>query len=482
MHAKGGGVPPDWQVISNMTPDESTRAGDTSEGASLVPVYTPPGDYMETLLSRSPGAMLVAAALALTTLLWIGAKVEVGSDLPLWPWRASAQLSINWALTLMALALVSASRSPAVEPMFGGLDRAVRLHRILGPTAIVLLVLHIVFLSCLYWAEKRALPDLFIPFRNNWIFDSFILITYGFFVLGLLAYAARIAYERWRLIHALNGLLFIPSILISLFMESSISSFEPFRLWMGLLAFVGMASLFHRFVVFRRSRPQHVYRVSRIQPRGADAYDLVLDPVAQRMSYAPGKFVFLSISEGRRWSRDLHPFSLSSSPVRRELRLSIREVGDFTHKLRHLPIGHPVRLYGPYGSFTLHSVASFQHILCIGAGIGIAPFLGMLEFERTNNEQRRISLVYAVRERSVAAYHAEITSAVAALDNVDYRLWVSSETGRLSVSVLASLLEAPQTTAVMLCGPEKLLTNLIKQLRGLGVPRENIYAEGFAFR
>ncbi len=476
MPIKGVSASPDWQVISSSVNDP-----DDGE-AHPYATPPPPKDAIETFLGRNPGAIMVCGVLAMTTLLWMGSKIEVASDLPLWPWRAPAQLSINWALTLMALTLVSGSRSPLVEPMFGGLDRAVRMHRITGPAGIVLLLAHMIFLICLYIWEDRSVLDLLVPFRNNWIFDSFILISYGFFMLGLLAYAARIAYERWRFIHAFNGVLFVPSILISLFMSSSISSFEPFRLWMGLLAFAGIASLFHRFVVFRRSGPHYVYRVNRIVPRGEDAFDFILNPVAQRMSYAPGKFIFLSISEGRRWSHDLHPFSLSSSPVRRELRLSIREVGDFTRKLRHLPQGHPVRLYGPYGSFTLHSVASFQHILCIGAGIGIAPFLGMLEFERTNNEQRRISLLYTVRERDDAAYHSEIAAAAAALENVDYRLWVSREEGRISSEALAQYLENPQTTAIMMCGPEQLLRSLIKQLRALGVPRDNVYAEGFAFR
>ncbi len=464
--------------------DELLRGGHTSPASSFVAHdgTAPARDRMETLLARYPGWLLVGACLLMTTLLWVGAKIELGSAEPLWPWRAPAQLTINWALTLMALALISASRSPLVEPMFGGLDRAVRMHRILGPAAVGMVLAHIVFLFAIYAAENRPMLDLIIPFRSNWVFDTFIFTTLGFVILAVLAYVTRIAYERWRFIHAFNGLLFVPAMGVSLFIEGSIGDFELFRLWMGVLTFAGFASLFHRFVLFRRSGPRHVYQVERIVPRHPGAYDLVLSPVGQRMAYAPGKFVFISIAEGRRWSQDLHPFSLSSTPVTREVRLSIREVGDFTRRVRHLETGHQVRLYGPYGSFTLHSVASFERVVCIGAGIGIAPFLGMLEFERTNNEQRRIWLTYIARDVSQAPYHEELTIAAAALPGVEYRLWESDTQGRITASAFAAIVEAPGETAVMMCGPGPLLTDLIAQLRGLGVPHENIYAEGFAFR
>lgn len=467
------------------TPKAAPPREDGGTGAVVIPeppALAPKRDRIETLLSRHPGGIVVSAALLITTLMWVGAKIEFPGEAPLWPWRVPTQLSIDWALTLMALALVSASRSPLVEPMFGGLDRAVRMHRLLGPAAVGLVVIHIFLLFALYIAENRPVLDLIIPFRSNWVFDTFIFTTLGFLVLAVLAYVTRMAYERWRIIHGLNGVLFVPSMFVSMFIDGSISDFEPFRLWMGFLTFAGLGSLFHRYVLFRRSGPRHVYEVARIVPRDPGAFDLVLDPVGQRMAYAPGKFVFISIAEGGHWSHDLHPFSLSSTPVLREVRLSIREVGDFTRRLRQLSPGHQVRLYGPYGSFTLHSVAAFDRVVCIGAGIGIAPFLGMLEFERTNDERRRIWLTYVVRDRGQAPYDGALEQAAAELERVDYRLWVSSDEGRFTASAIAAIREAPQTTAVMMCGPGPMLTDLINQLRELGVPNDNIYAEGFAFR
>lgn len=413
----------------------------------------PPRDSVEWVVNRYPGLHLVSAVLLITTGLWIGAKFAMaGSEGPLWSWRAPVQLTILWSLTLMAYTIFAGSRHPAIEPMFGGLDRAIQMHRVTGPLAIGLLVLHVALLVPLFIAERHPVAALFVPFRDGspTIFTIAILTTYGFVALGGAAYAARLSYESWRALHLLNGLLFVAAMGISFFL-GSLTAFEPLRLWMGMLAFVGVGSYFHHVVMFCRIGPKFVYRVAEIVPRGPDGFDFVLVPEDHRMSYAPGKFVFVTIAESDRWSREMHPFSLSSTPVKREVRLSIREAGDFTRRLKQLQPGHPVQLYGPYGGFTLLATVSFERVVCIGAGIGIAPFLGMMQFEHTDNDERPIAVIYVVRDREHAAYHDELERVARALDRVSYRLWLSGEAGRLSARDLIGGGD-PRNTAFMMCG------------------------------
>jgi predicted ferric reductase len=451
------------------------------EAARLTPA--PARDSVERLVTRFPGLHLVGAVLIITTALWIGAKLEMPAEKALWPWRAPMQLTILWSLTLMAFTIFAGSRHPAIEPMFGGLDRGIQLHRVTGPLAIALVVVHVALLVPLFVEEGRPVAALFVPFRDGSppMFTVVILTTYGFFALGAAAYAARLSYEHWRGLHLLNGLLFVSAMGFS-FTLGSLTRFEPLRLWMGMLAFVGAGSYFHHVVMFRRTGPKFVYRVARVEPRGPDGFDFVLVPQNHRMSYAPGKFVFITIEENGRWSREMHPFSLSSTPVTRELRLSIREAGDFTHRLKRLPAGHPVQVYGPYGGFTLLATEGLGRVVCIGAGIGISPFLGMLQFERTDNDERPIDVVYVVRDRAHAAYHDELQACAATLSRVTYRLWVSGEAGRLSAGALTEGIADLGNTAFMLCGPELFTRDLSAQLRAAGVPLANIFSEGFAFR
>jgi hypothetical protein len=83
--------------------------------------------------SLRPGWILTTGSLIITTVLWIAGRLvdEIPTDF--WLWRALSQLTILWSVTLMAIAMLSVVCAHALEPVFGGLDRSVRFHRILGP-------------------------------------------------------------------------------------------------------------------------------------------------------------------------------------------------------------------------------------------------------------------------------------------------------------------------------------------------------------
>lgn len=434
---------------------------------------------------RKPGWHLVFLALAVTTVLWVWGKAANHAFGDLLPWRGPAQLTILWSITLLAAALVAGSRSQLVEPLFGGLDRAVRVHRVIGPAAILLLLAHVLLLIPLWSGQGGRVLQLFIPFvwPETAAFDVFIVVTWGFFLLGVLAYTRWLSHESWRILHGLNGVLFVVSMPPTLMMPSSVSSFEPLRLWMGILYFAGTLALVYRLFLFRTYGPGYRYLVSRISERGNATFDIVMKPQGERMSYAPGRFIFVSVPDSDIVGPEFHPFSLSSSPVRSEMRLSVRAIGDYTQALVTLPVGQAIDIYGPFGSFSLHGLGRRRHIVCVGAGIGIAPFLGMLAFESTNDEDRQIWLYYVVREAEHAVYDAELRDAAAqAHSSVNYRLWQGNRDGRISAEAIRGGLPDGADYSVMLCGPPGFVTDLTLSFRALGVPASNIVAEGFAFR
>jgi predicted ferric reductase len=201
------------------------------------------------------------------------------------------------------------------------------------------------------------------------------------------------------------------------------------------------------------------------------------------MMYEPGTFVFLRVPDMEGQQKELHPFSISSSPVDRDLRLSIRQIGDFTRRLPALKSGTHVDVYGPFGGFTSHRFAPFRRIVCIGAGIGITPFLGMLAFELNNRDFRRIWLYYVVRDDQDAVYDSEIReSYLEAESYIDYALWPTARRGRITAAEVASEIAPLQDYAVMLCGQLGFISDLARQFRALGLPRDRIITEEFEFR
>src|SRR5262245_18376743 len=105
------------------------------------------------------GWIMTFGSLVITTGLWAAARFPNLASSDLWPWRAFSQLTILWSITLMAIAMLAVVRANALEPLFGGIDRSVRFHKVLGPSAILLLIAHVVLLALAEFQKNGSLGD-----------------------------------------------------------------------------------------------------------------------------------------------------------------------------------------------------------------------------------------------------------------------------------------------------------------------------------
>ena len=441
------------------------------------------GRWLPSLEACRPGWILTTGSLIVTTVLWIAARFPGKFPPGFWPWLGLAQITVLWSVTLMAIAMLAVVRAHALEPVFGGLDRAVRFHRILGPSAILLLIAHVIFLALVQLEGGASIGDVFIPFWSESARSIDIIIFYLLLLLGGLAYDHRMSYERWLSVHRLTGLVFLGGTAHAAMEPGTIADFEPLRTWIVILVLAGGAAWLYRVVLFNRLGPRYRYWLDTVVPRGANIIDLVMRPVDRRMIYEPGTFVFLRVPDMEGQQKELHPFSISSTPVDRHLRVSIRTVGSFTRRLPSLELGTQLDVYGPFGGFTSHRFAHFRRIVCIGAGIGITPFLGMLAFELSNHDFRRIWLYYIARDEQDAVYDSEIReSYLEAESYIEYELWLTARRARITAAQVAADIAPLDDYAVMLCGQVRFISDLARQFRALGVPHERIITEEFEFR
>ena len=449
--------------------------------------------------------LLVAGTLFITTAMWVAGRFDGLGSATLWPWRGPSQLVILWSAALASLAILSVVRAQALEPLFGGLDMAVRLHRKLGLAALLLLIVHIALLVADAVAQGASLLALLVPF---WSVDERSIDIVAFYVLiglGVLAYDRRLRHERWLAVHRVIGLLFLLGTLHAAMQPGTIQRYEPLRTWIVLLLLVGVIAWIYRGPLFLRFGPRYRYRVESVVPRGAGIVDLVMRPLERRMMCEPGTFVFIRVPSFKGKERELHPFSVSSSPLQRHLRLSIRQIGDFTRQVSYLSLGQDnpdfwtarrpgkfhatstlrgaeIEVFGPFGGFTPFRFQQYQRMVWIGAGIGITPFLSMLAFERSTVGFRQISLYYVARSAEDAPYDREIREHCSKTsDTIDYVLWLTREQGRLTAARVAADVERDDY-AVMLCGTKPFVDAFVDQFRELGLPRERIITEELQFR
>ena len=130
-------------------------------------------------------------------------------------------------------------------------------------------------------------------------------------------------------------------------------------------------------------------------------------------------------------------------------------------------------VFGPFGGFTSHRFAPFRRLVFDSdGGIGITPFLGMLAFELSNHDFRRIWLYYVVRNEQDAVDHAEIRETYLSAESyIDYEMWPTATRGRITAAEIASQV-ALDDYAVMLCGQMAFVADLARQFTALGGPRE----------
>ena len=203
----------------------------------------------------------------------------------------------------------------------------------------------------------------------------------------------------------------------------------------------------------------------------------------ERFAIEAGQFMIVRfLAKGYRW--EAHPFSMSCFPDGRQLRLSIKRLGDFTRRIPELKPGTPVLIDGPHGVFTARRCAA-DKVLLIAGGIGITPVRSLAE--ELVGAGRDVVLVYGNRNGQSIVFKDELDELVARAGGrlrVHYVMsddpgW-PGEKGRIDRDRLARLVPDIAGREVYFCGPPVMRKGIRAALANLGVPARRIHDERFA--
>jgi CDP-4-dehydro-6-deoxyglucose reductase len=153
-------------------------------------------------------------------------------------------------------------------------------------------------------------------------------------------------------------------------------------------------------------------------------------PVAEPFPFAPGQYLDVMLSGGRRRS-----FSIASPPHdARLLELHVRRVtgGVWTEPLFAELVADPARkpllsIEGPLGQF-VYRADTCAPMLLVGGGTGLAPLKSILRHVIENDLGRDLTLYWGVRSERDLYAHAELEALAARAANLRYRA-VLSEAG-----------------------------------------------------
>jgi predicted ferric reductase len=176
-----------------------------------------------------------------------------------------------------------------------------------------------------------------------------------------------------------------------------------------------------------------------------------------------------------------HPFSISSAPNGQWLRITIKELGDWSKALQSVSVGTRVFIEGPYGVLT-GARRTRPRILLVAGGIGITPLRALLE--ALPAKRGEMTLIYRVRDTDDIIFRDELeTLAHARGAPIHYLLGRRDAGGgdSLDAESLQRLVPDVRERDVYLCGPVPMMQRVEDSLRRLGLPVRQIHAERFAY-
>jgi predicted ferric reductase len=432
--------------------------------------------------------VLVANALVILGFWWFSSGFEImhsASDFFNGVGRVTGLLGTYlalWQLLLMA-------RLPWLEHSFG-LERMTVLHRWNGYLVLGLLMGHGVFQTLGYLlGDGKSVAGQLADFITSYEGLLGAIVALGLFigvvVMSVTIARRHLAYETWYFIHLYAYLA------IALAFSHQVATGVDFAgnplfvaYWYALyVATIGS------LIGFRVLEPlalyfRHRFRVQSIEKEARGVFSIYIsgrDLGSLRLE--AGQFAIWRFLDGKRWWQ-AHPFSLSAIPDGRRLRITIKNIGDFTSGVYALKPGTRVLVDGPFGKFTEGPAA--PKVLLIAGGIGITPIRPLAEEMAADGFDVRV--LYRAHGEGDLVFKKELDALAAQHGiRVDYLLTQSGgrQSNReswFSPSSMRRLVPDVADRDVYLCGPSGMMKMLQSSLEAVGVPAERIRMEVFRFQ
>jgi predicted ferric reductase len=384
------------------------------------------------------------------------------------------QLAGLVGLTLFALTFILTTRLKFIEKYFGGLDKVYKTHHLMGAVAFVLLLFHPILLVL------KFIPS---NFRQAMVFllPSTLPVNLG--IIALLSMALLIVltlyismkYQNWKLSHKLMGIVFFIALLHIFLITTDIMVYPILKYYMIIIALIGSVSYIYGSFLRFKIKKSIPYLLESIGVKGLFTI-LNLKPKNNKLLFQPGQFVFVKIISNK-ITKETHPFSIASSPTDNNLRLAIKNIGDYTSTLKEITKGTEVGIEGPYGEFG--SIDYSKEQIWVAGGIGITPFLSIIsEIISTKKITKKITLYYCVKNNGEAIFLDELNNSMAKINSSEIIPWFSDEKGIIRIEDIEKTNKIFDNN-FLICGPPRMMKSLSEQLIKKGISKSNIHMENF---
>lgn len=206
------------------------------------------------------------------------------------------------------------------------------------------------------------------------------------------------------------------------------------------------------------------------------------------LSFTSGQYVFVTLTQfnipdDRGPRRHFSILNAPSNISQVKIATRIRETG-FKQTLNTLAIGETVDISKPYGEFVLSDDIQ-KPLVFIAGGIGITPFMSMLNWMKENDKKTPITLLFSNKSKDTTPFFTELESLARELS--DFQLIMSmtqdetwtGEKGRIDAAKIQKYVPDLSSPMFYIVGPEEMNQAVEDILNELSVPEDHIKREDF---
>lgn len=395
-----------------------------------------------------------------------------------------------WAMGLMSLTMILATRPVWLEPVLGGMDRIYRLHKWAGILAVSAGITHWLLeiggdtLRSLIGRAVNKPPRVavldILQSSRGLAEDVGEWAIYALIATLLITLWKAFPYKSWRILHRVMPVLYLALVFHSVALTPAAWWQQPLGLIMGALMLAGSLSAIPALRQRIGHSRRHAGRIESIRMQGGGITEVNCVMDKSWPGHKAGQFAFVAFDD----REGAHPYTIASADRAGRLSFQIKALGDYTDTLaERLQVGQSVRIEGPYGRFDHRRGEASQ--AWVAGGIGITPFLAWLESLQSHPESApRAQLHYCVRDAAHDPFIARLRTLCAPLPGITLHVHDASAGQRLDAEILRreSGVQAGEAMDVWFCGPAGLARQLESGLQSLGLKDVPVHREAFEMR
>ncbi|HEX6509095.1 MAG TPA: ferredoxin reductase family protein [Chloroflexota bacterium] len=364
-------------------------------------------------------------------------------------------------------------------------DRLTAWHKVNGKITLYLILGHVGFITMGYAlvahisipAEVMGMLRMY-PGMIAAVIGTIVLILVV--ITSIVAVRRRLPYHTWFLIH----LMAYSAVALAWFHQlptgqDFIASPLAAAFWTSLYVATLQLIILFRFGQTIVRNLWHRLRVTEITREGSNVVSLrITGHHLDWLNARAGQFFLWRFLDSERW-QEAHPYSLSAAPDGKSLRITVKDLGDFSSRIGAIKPGTPVMIEGPFGSFT-DEARSRERVLLIAGGVGITPIRALLE-EMSGD----LTLIYRASREADLIFRDELEELAReqgiTIHYVIGERRVPGNAHLMSVQHIRKLVPDVARREIYLCGPSGMMRSVRTSLQHAGVLAQHIHFDQFAF-